>query len=90
MIRLSKDIISRRSIPKRPATLATLRVKVARRTRPAHRQEGTATMQDNFKIPDRRSWQHCTKERFQSHASHIALDRSTIGDTGPAQGTSPQ
>jgi hypothetical protein len=90
MIRLSKDIISRRSIPKRPAALATLRLKVTRRARQIQRQTGTVTMQDNFKIPDRRSWQHCTKERFQSHASHMALDRSTIGDTGPAQGTSPQ
>jgi len=90
MIRLSKDIISRRSIPKRPAALATLRVKVTYRKRPAHRLEGTATMTEYFKIPDRRSWQHCTKERFQSDASHIALDRSTIGDSGPEQGTSPQ
>jgi len=87
MIRLSKDIISRRSILKRPATLATPRVKV---TRPAHRQKGTATMKGHFKIPARRSWQHCMNERFQSDASHIALDRTTIGDTGPAQGTSPQ
>lgn len=85
MIRLSKDIISRRSIPKRPAALATPRVKVTRRT---HRQEGT--MQDNFKIPALRSWQHCTNERFQSDASHIPLDRITIGDTGSAQETSPQ
>ena len=91
MIRLSKDIISRRSIPKRPATLATPRVKIVRR-RPvkAHRQEGMATMKDHLKIPARRSWQHCTNERFQSDASHIALDRITIGDTGSAQETSPQ
>jgi hypothetical protein len=90
MIRLSKDIISRRSIPKRPGTLATLRVKAARSSRPANRQEETAAMQDQFKIPARRSWQHCIKERFQSDESHIPLDRSTIGDTGPVQGTSPQ
>jgi hypothetical protein len=92
MIRLSKDIISRRSIPKRPAALATLRIKVAgRATLPVktHRKKGTA-MKEHLVIPDRRSWQHCTKERFQSDASHIALDRPTIGNTGPAQGTSPQ
>lgn len=87
MIRLSKDIILRRSIPKRPATLATLRVKIMRRT---HRQEGTATMKDHLKIPARRSWQRCQDERFQSDASHIALDRPAIGDTGSAQETSPQ
>lgn len=85
MIRLSKDIISRRSIPKRPAALATPRVKVTRR---ALQQEGT--MQDNFKIPARRSWQNCQDERFQRDGSHIPLDRSTIGDTGSAQETSPQ
>ena len=88
MIRLSKDIISRRSIPKRPATLATLRVKVSRRARPIQQQTGTDMTKEHFKIPDRRSWQHCT--RFQSDASHIALDRITIGNTGSALETSPQ
>lgn len=85
MIRLSKDIISRRSIPKRPTALAKRRVARPVKT---HRQQGAAAMKDHLKIPDRRSWQHCT--RFQSHASHIALDRITIGDTGSAQETSPQ
>lgn len=93
MIRLSKDIILRRSIPKRPATLATPRVKIVRRSPvKAHRQEGTATMKDHLKIPARRSWQHCQKERFHPDAMHIGMDRPTIGDTGPGatQGTSPQ
>jgi hypothetical protein len=89
MIRLSKDIILRRSIPKRPAALATPRVKIVRPVK-AHRQEGAATMKDHLKIPARRSWQHCQDERFQSDASHIALDRPTIGDTGFGLKTSPQ
>lgn len=85
MIRLSKDIILRRSVPKRPTALAKRRI-----TRPAKTHQETATMQDDLKIPARRSWQHCQDERFQSHASHIALDRITIGETGSAQETSPQ
>ncbi|MFM0432327.1 hypothetical protein PQQ75_25175 [Paraburkholderia aspalathi] len=49
-------------------------------------------MQDNFKIPARRSWQHCQDERFHGDASNIAMDRTTIGDTGPSATleTSPQ
>lgn len=86
MIRLSKDIISRRSIPTRPAPLAKPRVKTVRRL--THQQKGTELMKDNFKIPARRSWQRC--ERFHSDAVNIAMDRPTIGDTGSALETSPQ
>lgn len=48
-------------------------------------------MQDSLKIPVRRSWQHC-QERFHADASHIGMDRITIGDTGSssALGTSTQ
>lgn len=89
MIRLSKDIILPRSISRQIAVRATCRANASLPAK-AHRPQGMDVTKEHFVIPDRRSWQHCTSERFQSDASHIPLDRITIGDAGPVKGTSPQ
>ena len=43
-------------------------------------------------IPDRRSWRRCPNERFHGNATYIAMDRTTISDTGSRASleTSPQ